>query len=746
MYVTHPFIKKESIKLRRYQEAIVSRAIGANTLVVLPTGLGKTIIAAMVSAHRLYKFPKSKILFLAPTRPLAIQHKNTFDNIITIDESVVLTGRDPIKKRVDLWKENRMIFATPQTIENDIIRGLDLSDVSLIIFDECHRCVGNYSYVHIAEEYMKRAKNPLIMGLTASPSSDKETVKEISKNLFIEQIEAKTEHDRDVKEYIKQIETEWIKVELPKDFMKVKKLIEDLLREELKELKKRGYLESADLKKINTKTLLKTQSEIRKEITQGIDSYMEASIVASAIKINHALELLETQGIYSLDAYLTRLQKQRSKAIKKLFSDVRMRMLVKMVHDLRVLGVDHPKLDKLAEIVKKYEDKKVLIFTQYRDSVDRIIEKLNENDILAHEFVGQASRDEKKGMTQKEQVKILENFKKGKYNALVATSVAEEGIDIPKVDLVIFYEPVPSEIRSIQRRGRTGRTAAGKVAILMTKKTRDEGYYWAAIHKERKMRSIVREMKGEFEPSMPPIDENQRILSEFTFEKIGKKDTEIEGRDLKKAEVRMYVDVRERNTEILMKLKDRVKINFINLPIGDFILSDRIVVERKTQEDFLSSIIDNRLFNQAKDMSENFDIPLLIIEGNNDIYSLRNIHPNAIRAAIASLAIDFGISIIYTKDEKDTADFLYQIAKREQIDEGREIRLRGEKKPPLLKERQRYVIESLPNVSSILAKRLLNRFGSVENVINASKDELMSIEGIGKKKAEEIRKVIESKY
>ncbi len=743
MYVTHPLIEKETIKLRRYQEAIVSRAINANTLVVLPTGLGKTIIAAMVAAHRLYKHPKTKILFLAPTRPLAVQHKNTFDNIIKIEESVVLTGRDPIKTRADLWKKSRMIFATPQTIENDLMRGLDVSDVSLIIFDECHRSVGNYSYVHIAAEYMRKARNPLIMGLTASPSSDKATVKQISENLSIEQVEAKTEHDRDVKEYIKQIETEWVKLELPEEFMKVKKLIEEVLRDELRELKRRNYLETSNLKKINKRTLLKIQSEIRKEITQGMDSYIEASIAASAIKVNHAVELLETQGIHSLDSYLSRLQKQRSKATKKLFNDPRMQKIVKTTHDLKILNFEHPKMAKLAEIVKEYEDQKVLIFTQYRDSVDRIIDKLNEDGILAHEFIGQAARENKKGMTQKKQVQILENFKAGKYTALVATSVAEEGIDIPKVDLVLFYEPVPSEIRSIQRRGRTGRTAAGKVVVLMTKGTRDEGYYWAAVHKERKMRDIVREMTGDYEPAM---DEKQRTLSEYTFEKVSRKDTRQEVKDVKEAEVKMYVDYRERNTEILMKLKDKTQVDFRQLPVGDFILSDRVVVERKTQEDFLTSIIDNRLFNQAKEMSETYDIPLLIIEGSGDLYSMRNIHPNAVRAAIASLAVDFGIAVIYSCDEIDTADFLYQIAKREQIDEGREIRLRGGKKPLLMKEKQRYVIESLPNVSSVLAQRLLEKYDTVENVMKASEKELMEVEGIGKKKAEEIRKVIESRY
>ena len=725
-------IRPDTIALRRYQEAIVSRALDANTLVVLPTGLGKTVIAAMVAAHRLKKFQRSKVLFLAPTRPLAVQHHRTFRDILNIGEMVVLTGMDAIKKREELWGKNRMIFATPQTIENDILRGLSLRDVSLIIVDECHRSVGNYSYVHIAEEYMKTAQNPLILGLTASPSSEDETINEICKNLFIQRVEAKTEHDADVKPYIQEVKTEWIKVELPEEFKRVKKIISELLRDDLRELKKMDYLKSASLDRINKKTLLQVQSKIRKEIVSGTDSFIPASLVASALKINHALELLETQGISSLDNYLGRLQRQKSKAIKRLFTDQRMRSLVKIVHDLSVLGVDHPKLDELTRIVKENRDKKIIVFTQYRDSVEKIIDKLNENGILAHEFIGQASRDGKRGMTQREQVRVLEDFREGKYSVLCATSVAEEGIDIPKVDIVIFYEPIPSEIRFIQRRGRTGRSATGNVIVLMAKGTRDETYYWAAIHKERKMRKLVRKMRDRFEG-----DTGQQSLIKYSANR------EKAGEEKK---IKIYVDVRERNTEILKILREKARIEIRQLPVGDFILSDRVGVERKTTGDFLQSIIDKRLLSQANELSRNFEIPIMIIEGRESLHSLRDIHPNAIRGALVSLPIDFGISVIPSEDENDTANLLYMIAKREQEPEEKEVALRGERKPVSLEERQRYIIESLPDVSAVLARRLLEKFGSVINTVNASKKELMEVEGIGEKRAERIRKVVRSRY
>jgi ERCC4-related helicase/ERCC4-type nuclease len=750
MFVEHPLVRKDTLKLRRYQETIVARAVEDNTLVVLPTGLGKTVIAAMVSAVRLEKYPKSRILFLAP-KPLAVQHQKTFNRLLTIEETTVLTGLIPAAKRRMLWDSSRIIFATPQTIHNDMLRGLRLDDVSLVVFDEAHRAVGDYNYVGIAREYVKESPYPLILGLTASPSSEREKVNEIRKNLYIRNIEAKTELDRDVKPYIQEVKVRWVRVELPPKIRELKKSIEEVLREELRKLKEYGYLDTAQIQKVNKRTLLGIQQEIRKEITSGLDAYEPASVVASAIKVNHALELLETQGVSALNEYLKRMFKQKTKAVKRLTADHRMMKAAASARTLMDEGVEHPKLGELVKIVSRHKNEKVLVFTQYRDSVDTIIEKLNNADILAHEFIGQAARGIQRGMTQKQQVNVLERFTEGAYTALIATSVAEEGLDIPKVDAVVFYEPVPSEIRSIQRRGRTGRSAAGIVYVLMTKGTRDEGYYWASVHKERKMDSMVRDLRRGFGEQQSiagfglneggdAIPENvesepsygQQSLIQYSFQRE-------EG-------VKIFVDVRERNNTIIEALKDRAVIEVRQLPVGDYLLSDRVCVERKTVDDFLQSIVDKRLLQQLSELRRNFVMPVLILEGLGDMYSRRDIHPNAIRGALASIAVDFEASIIPSCGEEDTAGILYAIAKREQIDEGRVVALRGERKPLLLKEKQRYIVESLPNVSAVLADRLLKEFGSVEGVMTAPESELKRVEGIGDKKASEIRKTVKNSY
>jgi len=756
MFVSHPMVKENALKLRRYQESIIARAVDENTLVVLPTGLGKTVIAAMVAAVRLHKYPESKVLFLAPTKPLAVQHQRTFLAMLNVGETAVLTGETAVGGRGALWGSSRIIFATPQTIENDLTRGIDLKNVSLVVFDEAHRAVGDYSYVYIAKEYVKKSLYPLIMGLTASPSSEKEKVKEICANLSIGRVEAKTEHDRDVSPYIQSVKINWVQVELPGEFREVKELIEDVLRDELRRLKEFNYLESAELRKVNKKTLLAIQHEIVKEITSGMDSYQHASTVASALKVNHALELFETQGVSALVSYLKRLSAQRTKAVKKLISDHRVMKIGVLASKLKEEGIEHPKLGRLVEIMKKHKHEKVLIFTQYRDSVETIINKLNESDILAHKFIGQASRGLERGMSQKTQIDVLDKFRDGKFNTLIATSVAEEGLDIPKVDVVIFYEPVPSEIRTIQRRGRTGRSEAGTVYVLVTKGTRDEGYYWASFHKERRMEGIVRDLRSGFKEQKSIIEYDVAMDDAKGQEGISSAETEVAygqqsifqyNKERKDGVIQVILDVRERSPRIIDVLKDKgARVDIKQLPVGDYLLSDRVCVERKTVSDFVQSIIDKRLMSQLADMRRNFMTPVLILEGSASLYTQRGIHPNAIRGALSAIAVGFDIPIIPTEDEIDTAHMLYMIAKREQEDEDRIVVLRGEKKPWLLSERQRFVVESLPSVSAVLAARLLGKFKSVEAVMTATQKELMEVEGIGDKKAEDIRKVIKSGY
>jgi len=210
--------------------------------------------------------------------------------------------------------------------------------------------------------------------------------------------------------------------------------------------------------------------------------------------------------------------------------------------------------------------------------------------------------------------------------------------------------------------------------------------------------------------------------------------------------VKIVVDHREIPSGVVHKLEQLgMEIEARQLSVGDFILSDRVGVERKSVPDFLQSIVDKRLLDQAGRLSETFERPVLILEGEG-LYSWRAIHPNAIRGALAALVVDFNIPILPTRDGEETALVLAAIARREQVEQVREVAIRGEPKGLTLSEQQRFVVEGLPGVSVVLAKRLLEHFGTVERVMGASVEELRQVQGIGKEKAKRIRQVLNTKY
>ncbi|MBI4150335.1 DEAD/DEAH box helicase family protein [Candidatus Woesearchaeota archaeon] len=732
---------------RLYQQTILNTCIQKNTLVVLPTGMGKTSVAMMLAVHRLHSYPSSKILFLAPTRPLVDQHCASFQQYLNLEpnEFAVFTGFVRPEKRAEQWKEAKIIFSTPQGLENDIISGrIKLEEVSLLIIDEAHRATGDYAYVFVTKQYHKRATYPRILALTASPGSDFETIQEVCDNLNIEDIEIRTEHDPDVRPYIQDIKVEWVKVELPPTFKEIRDYLQRCYTSKLHEISKLGYLPTTRIRNLGKTEMLKLQAHLHGEIAQGnkdMGILRSVSFAAEAMKVQHALELAETQSLHALSLYLDRLvsdaEKTKVKAVQNLVVDVNFRSALLLVQKLAALGIEHPKLEKIKEIIRNTiteEGIKIILFTQYRDTASLLARELNKIDgVKAAIFVGQAKKGET-GLSQKQQKALLEQFTLGTFNILIATSVAEEGLDIPKVDVVVFYEPIPSAIRHIQRRGRTGRLDKGKVIVLMTKDTRDEGYRWSAHHKEQRMHRMLQELKKKFYRYAPP--------AQITLHDIAKREELAP-----ELHLTITVDDRERSSGIIKELIDQgVKIELKRLEIGDYLLSKRCCVEYKTVPDFVDSIIDGRLLVQIKELRKNFERPVIIIEGTEDVYSQRNLHPNAIRGMLATITVSYGIPIIQTKTFKETAGLLALITKREQEAEAHHYSPHGSKKPLSLPELQEYVVSALPGVGPLLAKPLLEKFGSIKNIVNASDEELMKIEKIGEKKAKEIQRVLTEKY
>ncbi|OGD46950.1 hypothetical protein A3K70_01460 [Candidatus Bathyarchaeota archaeon RBG_16_48_13] len=269
----------------------------------------------------------------------------------------------------------------------------------------------------------------------------------------------------------------------------------------------------------------------------------------------------------------------------------------------------------------------------------------------------------------------------------------------------------------------------------MAEKPKDEAYYWIARSRERKMQESLSSMHQKTKK-----DAELLKLDHFISQRRG---VSIISNEKK---IHIHMDNRETSSLIareLLTLGADVKLS--NLPVGDYILSDRIAVERKNSNDMISSIIDRRLFDQLKALKEAYSVPLLLIEGI-DLLGIRGMHPEAIRGALASVVVDYGISILWTMNQMESAQMLYTIAKREQTERETRVTIRGEKKPPSIKEMQEFLIAGLPNVDSVLGKRLLEHFGSVEGVFSATKERLMEVPGIGKKIAEKIRLVASHMY
>ena len=781
-FVKHPLVREGSIEERTYQMTIAEKAKKDSLMVVLPTGLGKTVIAALVIADKL---KEGKILFLAPTRPLVEQHASFLKEVLDIEPSLIktLTGSVPPDKRKLLWEEAKVIVATPQVVENDLLSGrIELSEVALVVFDECHRAVGNYAYVYISEKYHEQraavGKRPLVLGMTASPGSDEARILEICKNLRIKSLEVRTEHDPDVAPYVFRKNFEWVRVDVPREMKEIRALLLQVLEDKLGELYDLGILEHK--RKDITKTeLLELQSALRERVTlhPDADLYKALSLQAEILKLKHAVELVETQGLAALRRYFERLRNEAesrggSQAAKRLAEDERVRKAMFLAN---VTDEEHPKLEVLKKILRRQlminKASRIIVFTNFRDTAEMITAALQDlyPQVRAVRFVGQSSKADDKGLKQKEQVEIIKKFREGEYNVLVATSVAEEGLDVPSTDLVVFYEPIPSEIRSIQRKGRAGRRRIGKVVILIAKGTKDEAYYWLSRRKELKMLRKISELSLEHGVLEAPADarllETQEAVAEVRSSADGKRVMQKSLQDFfaerapvrremneepsgEQVKIRIFVDQRELRSQVVKHLMNLdVELEFKNLEVGDYVLSERVGVERKTAADFLSSLTsaERSLLRQVKELSEAYERPLLIIEGDLKA-SKTQIHPNALRGALAAILTDFGVPVIQVEDERETAALLYAIARREQLELRRAVSPHGRKTAKTLKEQQEYIVSSIPGVGITVARNLLRHFKTVERVMTAAEEELKAVERVGAATARRIREVLTAKY
>ena len=529
--VEHPRVRPGALEDRLYQANIVATATAHNTLVVLPTGLGKTAIALRVIAEYWLRFPTKSILFLAPTRPLVVQHGESIRASLLAPDPTLLTGAVTPDRRLVLPTEPGIIVATPQVIANDLRSGaLDLGRFSLIVVDEAHRAVGDYPYVAIgrANQAGPRAR---VLALTASPGSNRRRVEELWGNLGIDRFEYRTQDDPDVRPYSHGIGVEMVSVPLPPEVQHLAVRLRAAVQRAADILEHQHLVAPGAA---NRRVLLAVGDRLHREVAvlrargepapPGLWSAVTAQAVA--MKALHALELIESQGVEALREFLERQEPaagRRQTPAQRTFlrdpdvQEVRLK--------LNQIDLEHPKVARAVELVQRelaqHPDGRVIVFAQYRQTAELLVtelERLQDPRVRPVRFVGQASRGTDEGLSQKEQVARLEAFRSGGVNCLVATSVGEEGLDIPSTDLVIFYEPVPDVIRTIQRRGRTGRVSAGRVIVLIAEGTRDVGLHYAARSRERRMHDMLDAVEEEFRsgPASPPPHRTvQHSLSEF---------------------------------------------------------------------------------------------------------------------------------------------------------------------------------------------------------------------------------------
>uniref|UniRef100_A0A1I8HRZ3 ATP-dependent DNA helicase n=1 Tax=Macrostomum lignano TaxID=282301 RepID=A0A1I8HRZ3_9PLAT len=550
-------------QVREYQYNIVASALAKNTLVCLPTGLGKTFIAAVVMMNFYRWYPAGRVVFMAPTKPLVAQQIDACYGIAGVPaaDTIEMTGCMPPAARRAAWQDKRLFFCTPQVFANDLTNQLcDPAQVRCVVIDEAHKATGNHAYCVAIRTLASRHNQFRVLALSATPGSDVRSVQEVINNLLISHIELRTEQCRDIQRYSHERNVEKIVVPLgPEVEAAVRRLeaIIDVYVSRLKQnkaglrqfavahepglywdpwgvfriqlfeifnyrLNPQAVYASVRVATLSKYALIMQRQEFFQRYGGSIPPDRQSFIhrnFAMAISLYHGYEIVQQHGLRPLYNFLkgvlegergsnsTRLELQRQPAFAELWDS----LLDKFKPDpnstlsstqAAFVG-GHPKLSRLLEIVLEHfqstEDPaerqrtRVIIFSQYRDSVTEIARMLKQHRPLVRcmTFFGQASTGKNsKGLTQKDQLRVMQEFRQGAYNTLVSTCVGEEGLDIGQVDLIICYDAQKSPVRLIQRMGRTGRARQGRIVMLLAA-GKEEASYGASLSKRASVNKVI---------------------------------------------------------------------------------------------------------------------------------------------------------------------------------------------------------------------------------------------------------------
>ncbi|MGC8609666.1 MAG: DEAD/DEAH box helicase family protein, partial [Thermoplasmata archaeon] len=415
------------IEPREYQINVYKNSTDKNTLIVIPTGLGKTIIAAMIIEK--YFQAGKKSIFMAPTKPLVMQHFETLKSVLDINDKMIkaFTGEmDNMDREVD-WVTGKIFVSTPQVVYNDFKSGIiDIANFDLLIFDEAHRSIGNYAYTDIAREFLQYKKK-LIIGLTASPGGNNDKFEEVIKNLGIENVIIKSENDEDVKKYVKDIDIKVIKIPEPQYVASIKKYITDIKDKISDYLNKNGIRSGK-----SRKDLAGALQDLIDRAKENRSLFSFVRYVTAAIRIDYVLEYLETQGIEIAYNYLREMENSEDSGIKRamgvLKSNTEYPEMISAFEKAITANEENPKMRKVLEICeeKLSSTDRIIIFTHYRKTSDLLLNYLTKRSekIRGIRFIGQADKLSDPGLSQDNQRQIIDDFKAGKYNVLIATSIA----------------------------------------------------------------------------------------------------------------------------------------------------------------------------------------------------------------------------------------------------------------------------------------------------------------------------------
>ncbi|KAI8878588.1 P-loop containing nucleoside triphosphate hydrolase protein [Backusella circina FSU 941] len=485
---------------RNYQLNMVQKGLFQNTLIALPTGLGKTFIAAVIMFNYWRWFPESKIIFLAPTRPLVAQQIEACFKICGLpqSETIEMTGHMAVPKRAEYWKTKRVFFLTPQTMQNDLTtRICPAEKVVCLVVDEAHKATGNYAFTEAVRLLAKSHSHFRVLALTATPGSNLDNVQMVVNNLHINNIQIRTEESMDIQEYThgKQIQRIVVRLSytqgatgvLPRAISTFQsKCFQPLL----KDLLKFNAIQTDDPSKNTPYGLMMSRQRFR-ENTRNMSNFVRNKVTTTFMTceaMSRANELLCNHGVApfvdSIEGTIKTTQdtlgegKGATGTDRAIAANSDLRLLINTLkRDMETPGfMGHPKMERLVALLLEHfsnsdEHSKVMIFSSFRNSVDEICRALMVHHpmIRCSEFVGQASgKSGTKGLKQTEQQQIINRFKNDELNTLVCTSIGEEGLDIGEVDLIVCYDSQSSPIRMLQRMGRTGRKRKGRCVLLLT--------------------------------------------------------------------------------------------------------------------------------------------------------------------------------------------------------------------------------------------------------------------------------------